>query len=166
MIICVFRSRGDETLLIILDSSPVMKMLWKLCEREERESTTERREREREREEICSSGEEATAGVMPKLDKAASLSGASGIGEHTRDPSLFRPSESEVNLYQLHVEDLLSLNPNAEEDPTVTDLDNKLLLYGFFSSPSSSVLASFLPLSDCFRDVFSAVFLLRVGIPM
>lgn len=158
MIIFVFRSRGDDTLLIILYSSPVMKMLWELCEREEREKDSAARERE----EICSSGEEATAGVMPKLDKAASLSGASGIGERTRDPSLFRPSESEVNLYQLHVEDLLSLNPNAEEDPTVTDLDNKLLLYGFFS-PSSSVLASLLPLSDCFRDAFSAVFLLRVG---
>ncbi len=158
LIIFVFRSRGDDTLLIILYSSPVMKMLWELCEREEREKDSAARERE----EICSSGEEATAGVMPKLDKAASLSGASGIGERTRDPSLFRPSESEVNLYQLHVEDLLSLNPNAEEDPTVTDLDNKLLLYGFFS-PSSSVLASLLPLSDCFRDAFSAVFLLRVG---
>jgi hypothetical protein len=134
--------------------------------RGEREQDRAARERERERRNLQQRREEATAGVMPKLDKAASLSGASGIGEHTRDPSLFRPSESEVNLYQLHVEDLLSLNPNAEEDPTVTDLDNKLLLYGFFSSPSSSVLASFLPLSDCFRDVFSAVFLLRVGIPM
>jgi hypothetical protein len=72
---------------------------------------------------------------MPELQKAASLSGvASGIGEKTRDPSLFRPSASEVNLYQLHVEDLLSLNSHAEEDPTVTDLDNKLLLYYLFSS--------------------------------
>jgi hypothetical protein len=72
---------------------------------------------------------------MPELQKAASLSGAaSGIGEKTRDPSLFQPSASEVNLYQLHVEDLLSLNPHAEEDPTVTDLDNKLLLYYLFSS--------------------------------
>jgi hypothetical protein len=105
-----------------------MKMLWELCEREEREKDCG----ERERGNLQQRREEANAGVMPKLDKAASLSGASGIGERTRDPSLFRPSESEVNLYQLHVEDLLSLNPNAEEDPTVTDLDNKLLLYGFF----------------------------------
>jgi hypothetical protein len=77
---------------------------------------------------------------MPELQKAASLSGAaSRIGEKTRDPSLFQPSASEVNLYQLHVEDLLSLNPHAEEDPTVTDLDNKLLLYYLFS---------YLPLCD------------------
>jgi hypothetical protein len=136
-----------------------MKMLRELCEREEREKDRAARERRN----LLQRREEATAGVMPKLDKAVSLSGASGIGERTRDPSLFRPSESEVNLYQLHVEDLLSLNPNAEEDPTVTDLDNKLLLYGFFPPASSSVLASLFPLSDCFRDLFSAVFLLRVG---
>lgn len=47
LIIYVFRSRGDDTLLIILCSSPVMKMLRELCEREERESKTERREREK-----------------------------------------------------------------------------------------------------------------------
>ncbi len=159
MIICVFRSRGDDTLLIILYSSPVMKMLWELCEREEREKDRAPRERERERRNLQQRREEATAGVMPKLGKAASLSGASGIGERTRDPSLFRPSESEVNLYQLHVEDLLSLNPNAEEDPTVTDLDNKLLLYGFFFPPlplclllSSRCLIVF---GMCFRPFFS-----------
>lgn len=84
---------------------------------------------------MCGGRENRTSVVMPVLQKAASLSrAASGIGEKTRDPSLFRPSASEVNLYQLHVEDLLSLNPHAEEDPTVTDLDNKLLLYYLFSS--------------------------------
>jgi len=53
LIICIFCSRGDDTLLIILYSSPVMKMLWELCEREEREKDSAARERE----EICSSGE-------------------------------------------------------------------------------------------------------------
>lgn len=49
MIICVFCSRGDDTLLIILCSSPVMKMLWELCEQEEREKDRAAREREREK---------------------------------------------------------------------------------------------------------------------
>ncbi|CAM6037170.1 unnamed protein product [Sphagnum compactum] len=93
---------------------------------------------------------------MPKLDKAASLSGASGIGERTRDPSLFRPSESEVNLYQLHVEDLLSLNPNAEEDPTVTDLDNKLLLRDLLDiSPVLTEAASAI-IDDSFTRCFKS----------
>lgn len=43
--------------MIILYSSPVMKMLWELCEREERESKTERREREREREKKSAAAE-------------------------------------------------------------------------------------------------------------
>jgi hypothetical protein len=91
---------------------------------------------------------------MPVLQKAASLSrAASGIGEKTRDPSLFQPSASEVNLYQLQVEDLLSLNPHAEEDPTVTDLDNKLLLYYLFSS---------LPLCDVSPTLLCRSFLLAL----
>jgi hypothetical protein len=66
---------------------------------------------------------------------------------------LFQPSASEVNLYQLHVEDLLSLNSHAEEDPTVTDLDNKLLLYYLFSS---------LPLCDVSRTLLYRSFLLAL----
>jgi hypothetical protein len=109
---------------------------------------------------VCGGRENRTSVIMPELQKAASLSGAaSRIGEKTRDPSLFQPSASEVNLYQLHVEDLLSLNPHAEEDPTVTDLDNKLLLYYLFSylplcdvsSPPTSSISIF---PTCFVSVF------------
>jgi hypothetical protein len=94
---------------------------------------------------------------MPELQKAASLSGAaSGIGEKTRDPSLFQPSASEVNLYQLHVEDLLSLNPHAEEDPPVTDLDNKLLLWDLLDiSPVLTEAASAI-IDDSFTRCFKS----------
>jgi glycerol-3-phosphate O-acyltransferase 3/4 len=69
---------------------------------------------------------------------------------------LFQPSASEVNLYQLHVEDLLSLNSHAEEDPTVTDLDNKLLLWDLLDiSPVLTEAASAI-IDDSFTRCFKS----------